>query len=158
MTDSAERTGQLPGDLLLALSDTILPLPKADVSDLATFDETEYEFLDIEEERKVLVALGSVTERKIQPEVNENDTINFAMRVDLAREVAKGRTKPGAVSVMSPMEEAIIIAESSIAASTKKLYKMWYNTFVLFAIQAGCDANLFNFTHEIVVLFLLSVF
>ena len=44
----------------MALRDTILPLPKMAVSDLATFDETEYEFLDIEEEQEVLLALGSV--------------------------------------------------------------------------------------------------
>ena len=53
MPDSIERTAQLPGDLIVALRDTILPLPKADVSSLVTFDETEYEFLDIEEEREV---------------------------------------------------------------------------------------------------------
>ena len=142
MPGSVQRTVKLPGDLLVALRATILPLPKMAVSDLAPFDETDYEFVDLEEEREVLLALGSVTERKIQPEDNENETINFAMRVDLAREVAKGRTKPGGVSVvMSPMEEAIIIAESSIAASTKKLYKMWWNKFVLYAIEAGCDAN-----------------
>ena len=83
------------------------------------------------------------------------------MRVRLAREevkveeVAKGKRNPGGVSVvLSLMEEAISIAEFSIAASTENLYKMWYNKFILFAIQAGCDANLFYFTHELVVLFL----
>ena len=37
----------------------------------------------------------------------------------------KGRRNPGGVSVaLSPMEEAISIAESSIAASTRNIYKM----------------------------------
>ena len=88
---SVERTAQLSGDLLVALRTTILPLPKMAVLDLATFDQTEYEFLDIEEEQEVLLALGSVTEGNIQPEVNEKDRINFAMRVGLAREQAKVR-------------------------------------------------------------------
>ena len=74
-------------------------------------------------------------------------------------EVAKGRRNPGGVSVvLSPMEEAISIAESSIAASTKKLYKIWWNKFVLFATEAGCDASLYNCTHLLVVLFFLSIF
>ena len=37
---------------------------------------------------------------------------------------------------LSQMEEAISIAESSIAASTRKIYKMWWNKFVLFATEA----------------------
>ena len=51
------------------------------------------------------------------------------------KELAKKKKKnPGGVSVAtSPMEEAISIAESSMTASTRKIYNMWWNKFVLFA-------------------------
>ena len=87
MVGPVERTAQLPGDVLLALHATILVLTT--ISDLATFDETDYEFIDLEEEQEVLLALGNVGEGDIQPAITEHDRINFSMRNSLAREEAK---------------------------------------------------------------------
>ena len=49
MAGRVERTAQLPGDVLLALHATILVLTT--ISDLATFDDTDYEFFNLEVEQ-----------------------------------------------------------------------------------------------------------
>ena len=58
-----ERTAKLPGEVLVALRANILPLPSTTISDLATFDERDYEFVDLEEEKEVLMALGNVNKK-----------------------------------------------------------------------------------------------
>ena len=47
----------------MALRANILPLPSTTISNLATFDERDYEFVDFEEEQEVLLALGNVDKR-----------------------------------------------------------------------------------------------
>ena len=60
MPGPVERTAKLPGEVLVALRANILPLPSTTISDLITFDEREYEFVDLDEEKEVLLALRNV--------------------------------------------------------------------------------------------------